>query len=106
MAKILRQYDSDFGITYVQVMIGDSRAELAFDHEPKQEEIDKQVAEMEAASIPLPEVPMIEAKPVTVDTAISLLKLEYSKLPTDGKYTVEQAKLAEFMKAPTAEVKP
>ena len=56
MADILRKYESDFGKTYVQVLVDNQNIEFAFDHDPTQAEIDEAVLKLQVANNPEPTI--------------------------------------------------
>jgi hypothetical protein len=96
MADIIQQYDSDFGVTYVQVIINGVRMELNFNHKPAQEEIDESIKKLENTEVPdMPEP--VQTKTLTVKEAIDFLNGQYAEIIDAESLTDEQAQLVDFM---------
>lgn len=97
--KILREYQSDFGKTYVQVEQDDgSRLELAFDHAPKKAEVEKVVNELPKAE----SVAVSDVGNLTIDHAVAFLQTEFSKIKDQKVLDAEKAKLDSLVKMTAA----
>lgn len=100
--KVIREYLSDFGKTYVQVELEDgSRVELAFSHDPDNKEIEKIVNE-------LPKEVVVEEPitKITIDSAIAYLEIEFAKIKDQKILDAEKAKLDKLLTMTATEVAP
>lgn len=74
--KIRQTYESNFGKWYAQLDTDNGVMELAFDHEPKAEEIDAVMVEMEKPMELLPE----PEQTITLADALAVVEAKYEEI--------------------------
>jgi hypothetical protein len=93
--KIRQTYQSNFGKWYSQLDTDNGVMELAFDHEPKSEEIDAVMVDM-VVTEPQPESESV----ITLSDALAVIETKYEEIKAmDVKtLTVDELKVISYIK--------